>query len=160
MLAVLSVIAIFFALPAQEQGEEAADAPLRLQAKQLMHQEVFLTYLAITIIMLGQIAVGTFQVAILTNVTGVAPGSVYRVSDLELASRLSFFLWSSIPDDELLKTASAGKLSNDAIFDREVRRMLADPKSKAFVENFAGQWLHLRNLPNVQPNSDDFPDFD
>jgi len=72
-LALLSVAAVYFALPAQTKGEEEADAPLALQAKQLLHQEVFLTYLAITIIMIGQLAVGTFQVAILTNVTGVSP---------------------------------------------------------------------------------------
>jgi hypothetical protein len=77
-----------------------------------------------------------------------------------LASRLSFFLWSSIPDDELLKLASEDKLKNPAIFDRQVRRMLADPKAEALVDNFAGQWLQLRNLRNVQPNTDLFPDFD
>jgi hypothetical protein len=87
-------------------------------------------------------------------------GNSYRVDDFELASRLSFFLWSSIPDDELLHLASAGKLSNPAVFDRQARRMLADPKSLALVSNFAGQWLQLRNLRNVQPNSDLFPDFD
>ncbi|HUI79767.1 MAG TPA: DUF1592 domain-containing protein [Bryobacteraceae bacterium] len=91
---------------------------------------------------------------------GVAPGAVYRISDLDLASRLSFFLWSSIPDDELLKVAAQGKLKNPAAFDREVERMLADPQSEALVTNFAGQWLQLRNLRNVQPNTDDFPDFD
>ena len=90
----------------------------------------------------------------------VRPGSVYRISGLELASRLSFFLWSSIPDEELLKAASDGLLKNPAILDREVRRMLADARSQALVDNFAGQWLHLRNLRNVAPNSDDFPDFD
>ncbi len=91
---------------------------------------------------------------------GAAPGSVYRVSDLELASRLSFFLWSSIPDDELLRAAEHGKLHDPAVFDREVRRMLDDPKAAALVGNFAGQWLQLRNVRNVQPNSDEFPDFD
>ena len=89
-----------------------------------------------------------------------APGVVHAVSDIELASRLSFFLWSSIPDDELLKTASEGRLRQPAVLEREVRRMLADPKSEALVENFAGQWLHLRNVTNVLPNSDLFPDFD
>jgi hypothetical protein len=91
---------------------------------------------------------------------GVAPGTAYRISDLDLASRLSFFLWSSIPDDELVKVASQGKLKNAAVFDREVERMLADPRSESLVTNFAGQWLQLRNLRNVQPNTDDFPDFD
>ena len=88
------------------------------------------------------------------------PGAAYRVGDLELASRLSFFLWSSIPDDELLRVAGQGKLKDPAVLDREVRRMLADPRSQALVSNFAGQWLHLRNVRNVLPNSDEFPDFD
>jgi hypothetical protein len=90
----------------------------------------------------------------------VKPGSPYRLGDLELASRLSFFLWSSIPDDELLTLAEQGKLKDPATLDGQVRRMLADPKSQALVDNFAGQWLQLRNVRNVQPNSDLFPDFD
>ena len=89
-----------------------------------------------------------------------APGSVYRVSDLELASRLSFFLWSSIPDDELLAVAAAGKLHEPTVLRKQTLRMLGDPKSNALVSNFAGQWLQLRNVRNVQPNSDQFPDFD
>jgi mono/diheme cytochrome c family protein len=88
------------------------------------------------------------------------PGAVHRISDVELASRLSFFLWSSIPDDALLQLAIDGKLNRPAVLESEVRRMLADPKSSAFVENFAGQWLRLRNVRNVSPNSDLFPDFD
>jgi hypothetical protein len=91
---------------------------------------------------------------------GATAGDSHRISDTELASRLSFFLWSSIPDDELLRLASEGKLKNPVVLDRQVRRMLADPKSQALVDNFAGQWLQLRNLRNVQPNSDLFPDFD
>jgi len=91
---------------------------------------------------------------------GLPPGTVYRISDLELASRLSFFLWSSIPDDELLRLAQAGRLHAPAVVDEQVRRMLADPKSDALVQNFAGQWLYLRNLKNFQPNSLEFPDFD
>ena len=87
-------------------------------------------------------------------------GEAYRISDLELASRLSFFLWSSIPDDELLDAASRGQLKTPAILDRQVRRMLADPKSEALIDNFVGQWLQLRNLRNKQPNSHEFPDFD
>ena len=89
-----------------------------------------------------------------------APGSIHRISDVELASRLSFFLWSSIPDDELLVLAERGLLKDPATFDHQVRRMLADPKSEALVSNFAGQWLHLRNTRNIAPNSDLFPDFD
>jgi hypothetical protein len=87
-------------------------------------------------------------------------GNAYRISDLELASRLSFFLWSSIPDDELLQVASEGKLRVPSVLEQQVRRMLADPKSKRLVANFAGQWLYLRNLSNHQPNSMEFPDFD
>ena len=82
------------------------------------------------------------------------------VSDLELASRLSFFLWSTIPDDELLNAASQGRLKDPAVLDRQVRRMLADPKSRALVDNFAGQWLYLGNLKSTQPDQNEFPDFD
>ena len=91
---------------------------------------------------------------------GVAPGSLYRASDLELASRLSFFLWSTIPDDELLSVAAQGKLKDPGVLERQVRRMLRDPKSEALVKNFAGQWLFLRNLQGVSPNEDLFPNFD
>ena len=91
---------------------------------------------------------------------GAAPGSVYRVSDLELASRLSFFLWSSIPDDQLLDLAAQGKLKDPAVLEQQVKRMLADPRAEALVTNFAGQWLYLRNLQSVSPNEDDFPNFD
>jgi hypothetical protein len=91
---------------------------------------------------------------------GVTPGTPYRVSDVELASRLSFFLWSSIPDEELLRVAEQGKLHQDDVLDGQVRRMLADPRASALVDNFAGQWLQLRNVRSVQPNSDLFPDFD
>jgi hypothetical protein len=92
--------------------------------------------------------------------SGLAPGTPYRVSDIELASRLSFFLWSSIPDDELLDAASRGRLRKGDELDRQVRRMLADPRSQALVSNFAGQWLHIRNLRNSTPDKNDFPDFD
>ena len=83
-----------------------------------------------------------------------------RVTDLELASRLSFFLWSSIPDDTLLTLASQGRLSQPAVLDQQVRRMLEDPKSRALVDNFASQWLMLRNLKGHIPVPGDFPDFD
>jgi mono/diheme cytochrome c family protein len=92
--------------------------------------------------------------------TNAPPGTAYRISDLELASRLSFLLWSSIPDDELLQAATEGRLSTPAVLNEQVRRMLDDPKSRALVRNFAGQWLYLRNLKNQQPNSSEFPDFD
>jgi len=87
-------------------------------------------------------------------------GSVARVSDVELASRLSFFLWSSIPDDTLLDLAARGRLSDPAVLDGEVRRMIADPRANGLAENFSGQWLHVRNLKTITPNHDDFPDFD
>ena len=90
----------------------------------------------------------------------VAPGIVRPVTGLELASRLSFFLWSSIPDEPLLRAAAQGTLTQPAGLDQQVRRMLADPRADALVTNFAGQWLHLRNVRSVQPNSDEFPDFD
>jgi Protein of unknown function (DUF1592)/Protein of unknown function (DUF1588)/Protein of unknown function (DUF1585)/Protein of unknown function (DUF1587)/Protein of unknown function (DUF1595)/Cytochrome C oxidase, cbb3-type, subunit III len=90
----------------------------------------------------------------------VAPGAVYRITDVELASRLSFFLWSSIPDDELLKVASQGKLKDPEVLEQQVRRMLASARSRTLVTNFAGQWLQLRNVRSVLPNSDEFPDFD
>jgi hypothetical protein len=91
---------------------------------------------------------------------GVAPGTAYPVSDLELASRLSFFLWSSIPDDELLDAAIHGKLRTPAVLERQVRRMLADTRSSSLVTNFADQWLYLRNLDSVHPDMRAFPDFD
>jgi mono/diheme cytochrome c family protein len=89
-----------------------------------------------------------------------APGSVHPLSDLELASRLSFFLWSSIPDDELLDTAIAGKLHDPATLEKQTRRMLADPRSESMVTNFAEQWLFLRDLEAKQPDEILFPEFD
>jgi hypothetical protein len=88
------------------------------------------------------------------------PGAPYRLSDVELASRLSFFLWSSIPDEELLRVAEQGRLHDEAVLEQQLRRMLRDSRADALVANFAGQWLQLRNVRNVQPNSDLFPDFD
>jgi len=92
--------------------------------------------------------------------TTIPAGGVYRISDLELASRLSFFLWSSIPDDELLAAAIAGKLSRPEELEKQARRMLADRRSFNLATNFAGQWLRLRNLEAVTPNARLFPDFD
>ena len=90
----------------------------------------------------------------------VAADTTYRISDLELASRLSFFLWSSIPDDELLDLAESGRLKDPAVLEKQVGRMLADSRSRAMVSNFAGQWLFLRNLRSVNPDPDAFPYFD
>ena len=89
-----------------------------------------------------------------------APQTAYRLSDLELASRLSFFLWSSIPDDELLDVAARGKLRDPAVLEQQARRMLADSRSRSLVSNFAGQWLFLRNMRLVQPDVETFTDFD
>jgi mono/diheme cytochrome c family protein len=81
-----------------------------------------------------------------------APNTAYRINDVELASRLSFFLWSSIPDDELLHVAEKKTLHTPVVLDRQVRRMLADPRAEALVSNFAGQWLHLRNVSGLRPS--------
>jgi len=92
--------------------------------------------------------------------TAPARGTVARVNDVELASRLSFFLWSSIPDEELLTVAAQGKLNQPAMLEKQIKRMLADPKSRALVDNFASQWLLLRNLKSHVPTPGDFPNFD
>jgi hypothetical protein len=89
-----------------------------------------------------------------------APGAAFRVSDLELASRLSFFLWSSIPDDQLLDVAVAGRLKDPAVLEQQVRRMLADARSESLVTNFAAQWLFLRDIEAKQPDEVLFADFD
>lgn len=92
--------------------------------------------------------------------SGATPKSAYRINDLELASRLSFFLWSSIPDDELLTAAQRGELRKPEVLAAQTRRMLADPRSQSMVTSFADQWLHLRNLNSVTPELRLFPDFD
>jgi hypothetical protein len=91
---------------------------------------------------------------------GLAPGTPHRVTDLELASRLSFFLWSSLPDDELLKVATQGKLKDPAVLEQQAKRMLADPRSESMVTNFAEQWLFLRDIEAKEPDELLFPDFD
>ena len=90
----------------------------------------------------------------------VTPGAVYRISDIELASRLSFFLWSSLPDDRLLDLAARGELQDAVVLEQEVRRMLADPRSAAFISSFFGQWLRWRNLEGAAPDVTAFPEFD
>ena len=90
----------------------------------------------------------------------VPAGAAYRLTDLELASRLSFFLWSDVPDDELLAAAEEGRLGEPAVLERQVRRMLADPRAAALVDNFASQWLQLRRIRGVTPDADVFFDFD
>ena len=91
---------------------------------------------------------------------GVESNDPYRVSDLELASRLSFFLWSSLPDDPLRESAAEGRLRDPGVLEGHVRRMLADPRAASLVDNFSAQWLHLRNLDSVRPDMRIFPDFD
>lgn len=91
---------------------------------------------------------------------GHKAGTPYPVSDFDLASRLSFFLWSSLPDDELIELAEAGRLSDPTVLEQQATRMLADPRSHAFIENFGGQWLYLRNLRTAAPDPTLFPDFD
>jgi hypothetical protein len=95
-----------------------------------------------------------------TDPVGAAPGTVSRVSDVSLASRLSFFLWSTVPDSELLTLAGQGRLREPAVLEHQVRRMLLDSKAKALASNFAGQWLYLRNLQQSRPDTQEFPDFD
>ena len=90
----------------------------------------------------------------------LAPGTRYRISDVELASRLSFFLWSSIPDDELMNLAVQGRLRNPVVLEQQVKRMLADPRSEALVSNFTGQWLNVRAIRDVAPIATLYPDFD
>jgi hypothetical protein len=91
---------------------------------------------------------------------GAAPGTPYQISDYELASRLSFFLWSSIPDEQLLTLAGQGKLKDPAVLEQQVRRMLTDKRADALTSNFLGQWLYLRNLKGTSPDQQIFPDFD
>ena len=90
----------------------------------------------------------------------IAPGGIYPISDLELASRLSFFLWSSIPDDQLLDLAARGELRSPGVLEQQVRRMLLDARGQALVDNFAGQWLYLRNLDHIVPEPKVFRNFD
>ncbi|MGH9784204.1 MAG: DUF1592 domain-containing protein [Terriglobia bacterium] len=108
----------------------------------------------------GVLVAGEFLFRVEHDAPSATPGAAYRISDLELASRLAFFLWSSIPDNELLSLAERGRLRDPATLERQVRRMLADPRSKALVSNFAGQWLFLRNMRLVMPDASEFPEFD
>src|SRR5215510_12584092 len=88
------------------------------------------------------------------------PGDTYRISDYDLASRLSFFLWSSNPDDELVRIAGQGRLKDPVVLEQQLRRMLKDPKAEALAVNFAGQWLNLRGLQAVGPIPMLYPNFD
>jgi len=91
---------------------------------------------------------------------GLAPGTNYRLNDLELASRLSFFLWSTVPDDELLSIAQQGKLRDPKVYEEQVRRMLASPRSRSLVTNFASEWLRLRDIDSIDPDPFIYPNFD
>ena len=122
-------------------GEAGFDAGLTLAIKRLLVSPEFL-----------------FRIE--QDPDGLPPDTAYEVDDLTLASRLSFFLWSSIPDERLLALAEASQLSDEAVLEAEVERMIADPKADALVENFAGQWLYLRNLDAIVPVQSNFPDFD
>jgi hypothetical protein len=101
-----------------------------------------------------------FLMRVESDPAGIAPNTPYRISDLELASRLSFFLWNSIPDDELLRLAETRRLRQAGVIEQQVRRMVADGRFASFVEQFAGQWLFLRNLSAAVPVQQSFPDFD
>jgi hypothetical protein len=110
---------------------------------------------------LGAILVSPgFLLRIERDPEGIPPRTAYRITDLELASRLSFFLWSSIPDEELLGLAVRGELHRPAVLEEQTRRMLADPRAAALSDHFAGQWLYLRNLESFTPDVRLFPDFD
>ena len=102
----------------------------------------------------------SFLFRVETDPKGVKAGTNYALSDLEIASRLSFFLWSSIPDEELLSTAERGRLRVPGVLERQVTRMLQDPRSDAFIESFFGQWLTTRNVVSQRPDPKVFPEFD
>ncbi len=102
----------------------------------------------------------SFLFRIEADPVGVSPGTAYELDGLALASRLSFFLWSTVPDDELLELAERGELDHPAVLEQQVGRMLADPRSHALVSNFAGQWLYLRNVSGAKPDFRSFPDVD
>jgi mono/diheme cytochrome c family protein len=101
-----------------------------------------------------------FLFAVESDPAGAAPGTVHPLGDLELATRLSLFLWSSIPDEQLLGVAQQGRLHEPAVMNAQITRMLADPRAQALTRNFAGQWLYLRNLDQQRPDTDVFPQFD
>jgi mono/diheme cytochrome c family protein len=106
------------------------------------------------------LAAPSFLFRIEREPAGLAEGTAYRLGDLDLASRLSFFLWSSIPDDELRDAAARGRLSDPAALEQQVQRMLRDPRSRALVDNFAGRWLELNKLAGVVPDTELYPEFD
>src|SRR5439155_11512204 len=106
------------------------------------------------------LAAPSFLFRIEREPAGTAPGAVYRLGDLDLASRLSFFLWSSIPDDELREAAVGGSLKDRAALEHQVQRMLRDPRSQGLVDNFATRWLELSKLSGIVPDTELYPEFD
>ena len=106
------------------------------------------------------LAAPSFLFRIVREPANLAPGTTYRLSDLDLASRMSFFLWSSIPDDELLNAAALGRLTDPAVLGRQVRRMLSDPRANALVDNFGTQWLKVGKTRGLVPDSIAYPEFD
>ena len=114
----------------------------------------------IELALIGVLVSPSFLFRAETPPDGAAPGTDYALPDLDLASRLSFFLWSSVPDEELLGLAEAGRLRAPGVLHQQVERMLADSRARALVENFAGQWLHLRNVDDWAPDPERFPGFD
>ena len=132
---------LLFAFYAQRQRTDGFEAGIQFALQRLLGDPEFL-----------------FRIE--RDPAGAEPGTAYPVGSLALASRLSFFLWSSIPDEELLEAAIRGDLAVPARLDRQVRRMLRDPRAAALVDNFAGQWLLLRNIPTINPDPNLFPTFD
>ena len=110
--------------------------------------------------MVAMLASAKFLYRVEAPPAGTKPGSIYRLSDLELASRLSFFLWSSIPDDQLLTAAEQGKLRDPKVLEQQVRRMLADPRAGALTTNFAFEWLKIRDMDQMEPDPFVYPAFD
>ena len=108
----------------------------------------------------GMLSFPAFLFRIERDPAGAQPGDVYRISDVELASRLSFFLWKSIPDEELVRVAAAGRLQEPEVLEQQVRRMLADPRARRWMNDFMGQWLLVRNLRAMEPDPLIFPEFD
>jgi mono/diheme cytochrome c family protein len=106
------------------------------------------------------LAAPSFLFRVMREPAGVAPGAPYRLSDLDLASRVSFFLWGSIPDDDLRDAAARGTLKDPSVLDRHVQRMLRDPRSKALVDNFASRWLELSKIAGVVPDTELYSEFD
>ena len=145
---------------AYRRGVNDADLPLLLALFDMGREDGGSFEAGIEMALSGVLMSPSFLFRNATTPDGVAAGEVYQLTDFELASRLSFFLWSSIPDEPLLRLAAAGRLSEPDELDRQIVRMLADPRASSLVENFGGQWLHLRNVADWTPDPERFSDFD